>query len=74
MSVTTMGDEPETRIFAVRESDPADAVARVSKAVIPRDDQVVGIVAALSAQAISKLGLEPRLAGADAVTRSDQGT
>jgi hypothetical protein len=59
VSVTTMGDEPETRIFAVREPDPADAVARVSKAVMPRDDQVVGIVAPLSTQTIASLELEP---------------
>jgi len=57
--VTLAGGRPETRLFAVRETDPADAVAAVSKAVLPLDDIEVKVVAPLSAETIASLRLEP---------------
>ncbi|MEA2779850.1 MAG: hypothetical protein QOK29_1394 [Rhodospirillaceae bacterium] len=58
VSITTLGgDQPEIRLFAIHESDPAEAVAAIYKSVLPRDDQVVGVVAPLSDRAIETLDL-----------------
>jgi hypothetical protein len=60
VSVTTPGVEPpEVRLFAVRTADPADAIALVRKAVRPRDDQAVGLVAKLSREIVAQLRLAP---------------
>ena len=60
VSVTTLGrPQPEVRLFAVAERDPADAVDAVERTVSSADDQLVRIVSSLSDESEARLGLEP---------------
>jgi hypothetical protein len=60
VSIATLGVEPpEVRLLVVRTADPADAVGRVQKAITPRGDQVVVIVAKLSCKIVKQLDLAP---------------
>jgi hypothetical protein len=60
VSVTTPGHpQPEMRLFAVAEDDPADAVDAVERAVSSADDQLLRIVSSLSGESGARLGLEP---------------
>jgi hypothetical protein len=60
VSVTTPGHpQPEMRLFAVAEDDPADAVDAVGRVVGGADDPLVRIASSLSGESEARLGLEP---------------
>ena len=60
VSVTTLGaGHPEMRLFAVGNSDPADAVDAVQRYTGDGDDLHVRIVSPLSPQSEAALGLAP---------------
>ena len=56
---TLAGDHPELRLFAVAESDPADAVAAVERQVLASHELTFQIIGPLSARTAAALGLEP---------------
>jgi hypothetical protein len=60
VSVTTLAaGQPEMRLFAVGNSDPADAVDAVQRYTSGGDDLPVRIVSRLSPQSEAALGLAP---------------
>ena len=60
VSVSTLeGGLPDLRLFAVGESDPADAIEAVEKHASAGDDLNVRIVSPLSPQTEAALGLGP---------------
>jgi hypothetical protein len=60
VSTTILGLEaPEMRLFAVGESDPADAVEAVERKIPASDDTMVRIISPLSPRSEATLGLLP---------------